>query len=353
LESPLLNLLSSDVWDRFQPEIERLKGWKYYDDFIDAVRNLNREVLFKSPVHGEGHIERVMLHGAFEAMDNGLDREDTGLLLTMCAYHDTGRLSDWMDDAHGKRAAEKLADITGAFGENLKMMMAGVEAHSRRDSDLTEIVAGYKPKDYGRCRKLAEMLKDSDGLDRVRIKDLDTKFLRFPSAVRHADFSAYLFEIYNEELERMGRETAAGDYFNADLVKNTKDKIYRYMEKSGYNGSQTILAVLCGLFGMRCTNSMLSASAAMGKYGKGDMPCSLYVGAVMFIGVYCMSRKMTKEEMTDMAGKFTELYLGQYKSFLCRDLMPEGEFTPDRCGGRALDMTLFTYEYITSYERNR
>ena len=132
------------------------------------------------------------------------------------------------------------------------------------------------------------MLKDSDGLDRVRIKDLDTKFLRFPSAVRHADFSAYLFEIYNEELERMGRETAAGDYFNADLVKNTKDKIYRYMEKSGYNGSQTILAVLCGLFGMRCTNSMLSASAAMGKYGKGDMPCSLYVGAVMFIGVYCI-----------------------------------------------------------------
>ena len=116
------------MWDRFQPEIERLKGWKYYDDFIDAVRNLNREVLFKSPVHGEGHIERVMLHGAFEAMDNGLDREDTGLLLTMCAYHDTGRLSDWMDDAHGKRAAEKLADITGAFGENLKMMMAGVES---------------------------------------------------------------------------------------------------------------------------------------------------------------------------------------------------------------------------------
>ena len=108
MESPLLNLLNSDVWDRFQPEIERLKGWKYYDDFIDAVRNLNREVLFKSPVHGEGHMERVMLHGAFEAMDNGLDREDTGLLLTMCAYHDTGRLSDWMDDAHGKELRKNL-----------------------------------------------------------------------------------------------------------------------------------------------------------------------------------------------------------------------------------------------------
>ena len=63
-----------------------------------------------------------------------------GRCLDGCAYHDVGRLDDSLDPLHGHRSAQKLAELTGRGGEDLKVMQVAVDVHSRHDSDLPEII---------------------------------------------------------------------------------------------------------------------------------------------------------------------------------------------------------------------
>ena len=63
--SRLLQLLDADQWGSFQPLMDRLRRWVYYPLFDTAARGLKRDQLFVSKVHGVGHIERVLLQGAF------------------------------------------------------------------------------------------------------------------------------------------------------------------------------------------------------------------------------------------------------------------------------------------------
>ncbi len=192
----LQKLLEANQWDLFQPRMDTLAQWAFWPDFLSAVQNLKREALYQSPVHGLGHIERTLLHGAFCAMEEGLPREDTLLLLDACSYHDVGRINDWLDPLHGNRSAQRLAELTGRSGEALVMLMAAVDAHSRKDQELEGTIQSYHPSDYPRTLRLAKLLKDADGLDRVRIHDLNTDYLRYATSVQRADFALYLFGRY-------------------------------------------------------------------------------------------------------------------------------------------------------------
>ena len=195
-KSIMQQLLEDNQWDIFQPLMDRVRQWEYWPDFEYALAHLKRDALYTSAVHGEGHIERVLLHGAFCAMEDRLDRRDTLLLLNACSYHDVGRINDWLDAEHGHRSAEKLADLTGYSGQDLIIMQAIVDAHSRPDEELEKTLRSYQPEDYARTLRLAELLKDADGLDRVRIHNLSTRYLRRPASVERADFAMYLFSRY-------------------------------------------------------------------------------------------------------------------------------------------------------------
>ena len=199
-QSILQKLLAADDWDCFAPLMDRVSKWEHWPLFLEKLESLNREALYVSPVHGEGHIERALLHGAFCAMEDGLDAEDTALLLEACSYHDVGRVNDWLDDEHGHRSSLRLAELTGRTGEELVMLRAAVDAHSRKDSLLEETLRSYAPADFPRALRLAQLLKDADGLDRVRINDLKTSFLRREASRDRADFALYLYGCYQREL---------------------------------------------------------------------------------------------------------------------------------------------------------
>lgn len=198
--SRLLQLLEENHWGPYQDLMDRLRQWSGYPLFERAARELRRDQLFVSHVHGVGHIERTLLHGAFCAMENGLNEEDTRLLLDACSYHDVGRINDWLDYEHGHRSALRLPELTPWTGGELRMLQAAVDAHSRKDRDLEKTLESYHPADLDRCRNLAELLKDSDGLDRVRIQDLDPRYLRRPGSAARASFAQYLFEQYPRHL---------------------------------------------------------------------------------------------------------------------------------------------------------
>ena len=195
-ESIMQQLLEENRWEDFQPLMDRIRKWEYWPDFEYALAHLKRDALYVSNVHGEDHIERVMLHGAFCAMEDHLDHRDTLLLLNACAYHDVGRINDVWDPEHGRRSAEKLADLTGYSGQDLVIMQAMVAAHSRPERELEKTLQSYHPEDYARTLRLAQLLKDADGLDRVRVDDLNPRLLRRKTSAEREPFAWYLYNRY-------------------------------------------------------------------------------------------------------------------------------------------------------------
>lgn len=191
MRSWLAELLEKESWGEFEPQRQALLGWEYYPLFLNAVKGLKREALFVSQVHGIGHIERVMLHGAVLAMKQGFNAEDVGLMMDACSYHDTGRIDDSADDEHGTRSAQKLDELTGRRGEELAILKAMVTAHSHWDGEMAQIVHSYAVKDTTRATQLAKMLKDADGLDRVRLDDLDERYLRLKASVGQVGFAKW------------------------------------------------------------------------------------------------------------------------------------------------------------------
>ena len=198
-ESVLISILEQENWGVWQPLVDSLRTWWGYGAFRRLVtEELQVESLFVSEIHGLGHIERTLCHGAFGAMEEPLEERETRLLLLCCAYHDVGRQSDRLDFEHGRRSARQLESLTGVHGQELLAMQAAVDAHSRPDRELEEQLDAYAPRDRELARRLALLLKDADGLDRVRIFDLNPKFLRRPGSAARADFAQELYRRYQD-----------------------------------------------------------------------------------------------------------------------------------------------------------
>jgi hypothetical protein len=226
----LVGLLKEANWEEFESERQALQAWEYYDLFVETVHNLKREALYISQIHGEGHVERVLLHGAMLALRHNYERRDVALLLDACCYHDTGRVDDSVDHAHGARSARNLGELTGRQGQELKVLQAIVEAHSSWDGDLEKIIEQYHVEDVESARRLALLLKDADGLDRVRINDLDVKYLRLAGSMEQKGFAEWLFHRAQEwdcQAQQASKDTKrllptglreAADHFGVDGI---------------------------------------------------------------------------------------------------------------------------------------
>lgn len=348
-DSPLAQLLRRDSWDEFSPLMARLADWKYSGIFYAAFENLDRAALFTSAIHGTGHIERVMLLGALLAMLEEESEEDTVLLMDMCSYHDTGRVSDWLDEFHGSRSCFKLEALTGRTGEDLKLTMAGVEAHSRRDDDMDSVIAKYEPADFARAKRLALLLKDADGLDRVRIGDLDPRFMRTNAAKTLTAFSEYLFKAYSAMQEELGQEPVRRDMVNRKILEQMRDHVQECYFGHDYNCAHTMLTALAQFFETELSPQLLLAAQGMHGAGKFGAQCGLVEGALMFLGIYYGGRGADQYEVERICNSFAHAFTKKYKSLVCRDLRPGGfndDDPPHLCAGLTLDAILFTREFI-------
>lgn len=195
----MLRLLEEGSWQEDQERISALRRWQHYPVLVQAYETMNEGALFQSWVHGPGHIHRVLLLSALIGRQEGLGEDDLRQLFWAASYHDVGRTFDGFDIYHGARSALRLADLTGCQGETLTELQAAVTAHSRPDRDMESVVASYRPRDYEHALELTRLLKDADNLDRVRLGDLNPKFLRHQSAKDLTDFSHRLFRRYQEK----------------------------------------------------------------------------------------------------------------------------------------------------------
>lgn len=178
----------------------------YADRLKEAFLRLHTEILYDSRVHGHSHIERVLLLGALIAWKIDMSDADTQLLLTACSYHDIGRRNDWVDPAHGRRSAEMLQDpanerlLDPIPPQDRRLVYAMVAAHSVSSAYRAQVADEFQipAENMERYEKLLSCLKDADNLDRVRIGDLDTRYLRNPISLNLAAFAQDLFWKYNE-----------------------------------------------------------------------------------------------------------------------------------------------------------
>ncbi len=59
---------------------------------------------------------------------------------------------------------------------------------------MESILRAYEPRDYPRTLELTRLLKDADNLDRVRLGDLKTRYLRHQGAKDVEPFAWRLIE---------------------------------------------------------------------------------------------------------------------------------------------------------------
>ena len=129
-------------------------------------------------IHGAPHTARVLVWAAVLAERIGrpeaIRREE---LLWAAAVHDVGRVDDGIDRGHGRRSAKWVIANLGTVRR----------AAATCDLDVVaELCTWHEVADRDVERLSLELLllKDADGLDRVRLGDLDPERLRFQYARR-------------------------------------------------------------------------------------------------------------------------------------------------------------------------
>lgn len=147
--------------------------------------------LHASRLHGPAHVGRVMIH-ALRLVEETGRVEEMPALWAAVYLHDIARTHDGSEPRHGANAWTRLADLPGV---RTLFAHAGV-----REGDLPAIQAAVTRHSSGEARQgephrqLLELLKDADGLDRVRLGDLDPRYLRTPAARTMVEFAERLYE---------------------------------------------------------------------------------------------------------------------------------------------------------------
>lgn len=196
--------LLADGWDTEPPVLAAFRGSDYDRALQEAFKSLRVDLLFESGIHGQGHIERVLLLGALIAQREALPPADTRVLLLACSYHDVGRIHDGRDEAHGARSAECLRggaydrELAALSGPERAILLAAIAAHSASGKRRMEFALRYEVPEAERPRyaEIAKCLKDADNLDRVRLGDLDPSRLRHAGSRALVPFAEALFEEY-------------------------------------------------------------------------------------------------------------------------------------------------------------
>jgi hypothetical protein len=163
-----------------------------------------------------------MVH-AFRLSDaTGLHHER--LRLWAAVYlHDLARTHDGRCYVHGAAAVRRLEEMSEV---RALFVQAGIE-RTDYPAIATAVTLHSRPEELDRSHPhwtLTSLLKDADGLDRVRLFDLDPSYLRWAQARTMVPFARHLFEaseLLQEGPGHFGRllKCAAGDQVGRYLAR--------------------------------------------------------------------------------------------------------------------------------------
>ena len=145
-----------------------------------------------STLHGQSHVARVMIH-AFRLIEASNNEEEAARLWAAVYLHDLARTHDGICYRHGADAMKKLESLT----DLRELFVCGGVKDDDYAAIRTAVVNHCVPKELDRMHphwRLTSLLKDADGLDRVRLGDLDPRYLRNPEARGMIAFAEALFK---------------------------------------------------------------------------------------------------------------------------------------------------------------
>lgn len=176
---------------------------------IERAIPLPDEFRHRSWLHGQRHVGRVLVHAMRLVDALGQDKRLRAALWAAVYIHDLQRTHDGECTQHGRWAARLLVDHQPTLA---RLDEAGVPSVDRL-AIRTAVTFHSLPKELpaGHVHwTLTALLKDADGLDRVRLGDLDPRYLRHRESHDMIDFAQRLFDA--------SEDVSEGPAFFRDLV---------------------------------------------------------------------------------------------------------------------------------------
>lgn len=175
----LINLLEFDTELRASGIIQQ------YNSYSEQINN----GWFHNPqgIHALSHTKRVLLLSLLISHLEKYCEEDRNLLCLASIYHDIGRINDGYDPDHGIASYDKLVNGKLLALDNFQdqeILRFVIQSHAIPDQSAYKKLNRYDLLDVDRTLRLYSAFKDADGLDRVRINDLNPEYLRTGSALR-------------------------------------------------------------------------------------------------------------------------------------------------------------------------
>jgi len=160
------------------------------EPFIPLPQHFRRA----SRLHGQSHVARVMVH-ALRLIEATGWQDEAARLWASVYLHDLERTHDGRCHRHG---ADAVARWRTQEALRLHIYAGGVDQDDRPAVELAVTLhcqpdTEMPPATHPHWRLVA-LLKDADGLDRVRLGDLDLSMLRLPESRTMAVFAQQLYD---------------------------------------------------------------------------------------------------------------------------------------------------------------
>lgn len=154
-----------------------LKQQGKLDSLLQYIADLDtRRDLFRFVSHDLEHTKRVLINAdMLMSLKGNISERERKIVLTAIEYHDNGRIHDFEDKEHGKRAADNLKDELKDFSNSeQKLIKFIITEHCKSKGENETAIAILKESKHKKSiyRKLLNIMKDADKLDRVRFPEI-------------------------------------------------------------------------------------------------------------------------------------------------------------------------------------
>lgn len=210
-----------------------LKNIDIKKDISSIIEDVNKQGFYnENEQHSVEHIEKVVMFSALLAEQEKLSLEETKMLLTAAAFHDSGRAGIDGNEEHAEASAEFFGkyfdEHSGVYGinshEQAKIIKVIIEYHEyveekKGEIDTNQIKELMKkhgleeqmsnPHSMETIYHLCAILKDADALDRYRFAErgkIDQRYLRTGSA-RRTEMLEYAYSTNKKYAEQILIET--------------------------------------------------------------------------------------------------------------------------------------------------
>ena len=139
-------------------------------------------------LHGVAHTLRVMVHACELADALALPGWEREALTLAALWHDIGRTDDGADYYHGAKSAGKVVGLGLHRGIDPVVLETALHAVTHHSGSEEHGERGTRwLRDPEGALRMFRVLKDADGLDRVRFDGLDPRYLRLEPSRRRVD----------------------------------------------------------------------------------------------------------------------------------------------------------------------